>query len=389
MLASDHKTNIAKYVSGFKEFMLTSVGKEWQSDRERRKELFTKIFDKSHIDHITEDELKTILKELWATKFWGNKEYYVSKIVRENGLERLKEEIKQLLYGTESLRVRYDRFRTNIKGLGISSISEILLFTSPNDYCLWNKTPINVLPFLGMKNLLPNKVWNTYSVDGEGYEACNQVMKQIADELRAQGFPNADLVDVDFFLCYILNEILPKEEEMKPRIIEKIIPPKELPKISTHEEAEGVLLELGNMLGFETYVSNRDRSKHYRGKTLGEIATLKEIPEFTFRDVLDVVREIDVIWFKSEGYPEYCFEVEHTTNVRDGLLRLFQISPLKGVKFFVIAPSETFPKFQTEVSKIPFSKIKDRYNFKSYEKLIKLFGEAEKYHALKKDFGLD
>jgi len=50
--------------------------------------------------------------------------------------------------------------------------------------------------------------------------------------------------------------------------------------ISTHEEAEAILLELGNTLGFKTYTP--DLSKQYKGRKLGDISTLKEVPSGFF-----------------------------------------------------------------------------------------------------------
>jgi len=154
-------------------------------------------------------------------------------------------------------------------------------------------------------------------------------------------------------------------------------------EIESHTDAQGLLVELGNLLGYETYVA--DPSKPYKGKTLGDIASLKIIPEFTYTDTLDITKRIDVIWFKND-YPELCFEVEHNTNVTEGLLRLYQISPLRGIKFFVIAPSHLLSKFENEISKRPFREIKDRYLFRSYSELKQLFEKARTYYELKKRF---
>ena len=61
-------------------------------------------------------------------------------------------------------------------------------------------------------------------------------------------------------------------------------PPKELPqKVEKkaqfkHEEIEGMLIELGNLLGFDTYCA--DKSKIYNGTPLSEITSLKNIPHF-------------------------------------------------------------------------------------------------------------
>lgn len=388
-LTPNQKTNIARYIDKFKEFMNTPNGREWQDDRKQRRKLFSRIFGKEHIDKISEEEFKNILKMLWATGVWTNKEFKASQIVQKNGMERIRKRFKDLLYGDRPFRERYEDFRRQIFGLGISSISEILVFVAPDKYCLWNKTPINSLPFLKMKELLPKRVWNTWSVDGKSYEGCTKVLELIKNELETRGLPNLDFVGVDFYLRYLLEKVMPIKEEVEKAVkhVEEILEEIKLP--TTHEEAEGTLLKLGNLHGFDTYVCTRDRSKKYTDRTLGEIASLEEIPEFTFREKLEVVREIDVIWFTSEGYPEYCFEVEHTTKVRDGLLRLYQISPLKGVKLFIIAPSAVLSKFQTEVSRSPFTRIKDRYNFRSYEELAVFHDVTTKYYGKKQDFGID
>jgi len=100
------------------------------------------------------------------------------------------------------------------------------------------------------------------------------------------------------------------------------------------------------------------------------------------------VRRIDVIWFREE-FPEACFEVENTTNVKDGLLRQFQISRhVPAAKFFVISPETQRGKFEKEVLTYPFSQIRQRYTFKSYHELLEFYSEARNYHDTKRKFGL-
>jgi len=193
------------------------------------------------------------------------------------------------------------------------------------------------------------------------------------------------LKESDYNLIY-------KEMQKKPTPIPTLVPtptaptPPITPVIEeeqlTHEKIEGILLELGNLLGFDTYTANK--SKEYEGKKLGDISTLKDIPSFTYPRILDIVREVDVIWFKDD-FPRYCFEVEHTTGITKGLLRLFQIRELLS-KFFIIAPSSRISKFETEMRKDPFYRIRNRYSFKSYKELIEWFETAKKYHAQKKSF---
>ncbi|MBI5389086.1 hypothetical protein HZB01_01770 [Candidatus Woesearchaeota archaeon] len=112
---------------------------------------------------------------------------------------------------------------------------------------------------------------------------------------------------------------------------------------------------------------------------------MNEIPPFTHPRLLDTVKNIDVIWFDEE-FPKFCFEVEHTTGVRDGLLRLYRVRKITDAKFFVIAPKDIISKFQTEISKDPFHQIRDRYVFRSYNELVDIFKSSFVYHKLKDIF---
>jgi len=179
------------------------------------------------------------------------------------------------------------------------------------------------------------------------------------------------------------------ETGTKPRPPEApTIPPREpikLESISSHEEAETALLQTGNLLGFNTYTA--DPSKECQGVKLGDLVGLKDIPPFTYERLLKTIREIDVIWFKEE-FPRYCFEVEHTTGVRDGLLRLYQIREL-GTRFFIVAPQDVIVRFKTEILRDPFYKIKERYNFKTYEELLSFHNAVVEYDKERNRFGVE
>lgn len=385
-LTERQKEIVSNYANQFIAFLKTSDGLEGQKERKEKRAFLKRVLSKENLNVLTKDKFGKVIKSLWASDFWGNKEYLVNKIFSDNGLPKLRSELEELLYGNNPLDTRYDRFRRNIKGLGPSSITEILAFVLSDKCGLWTKSPKNVLPFLGMKTLLPDRVYK-YSINGRDYVKCNEVLGLIKNEVSLQSeLKDVDFIDVDFFMWFVFSEVMERQaksllivkEEMKPPISEEI-------KIAelTHWDVMGILVELGNLLGFDTYVA--DPSRKYKNNTLGQVATLREIPGFTYQDTLDIVKNIDVIWFKGE-YPEHCFEVEHTTNIRDGLLRLYQVSPLRGIKFFIIAPSENAHKFKKEVARRPFKEIKNRYNFRSYRELIKWFEEAKIYHKLERGF---
>jgi len=150
--------------------------------------------------------------------------------------------------------------------------------------------------------------------------------------------------------------------------------------IDSHEAAEYFLLELGRMFGCLTYTA--DQAASYKDKRLGEIALLNQIPSFAGERDLGSAREIDVIWFGEDENPKCCFEVEHTTDVVKGLNRLAQLQHL-NVKFFIVAEENKRSKFEIEMQKYPYRRMRNRYIFVSYGELARLFEKAVPFYQLK------
>ena len=155
--------------------------------------------------------------------------------------------------------------------------------------------------------------------------------------------------------------------------------------IKSHTDAEADLLKLGNLLGFDTYVTADDRNKEFRGKLLSETATLQEMPEDCIPPgIKDTVRHIDVIWFQNK-FPRYCIEVEHSTDITHGLLRLYRLKELK-MGFMVVAPTGARDKFEREVGKAPFDSIRDSFRFNSYDDLTRFLAVAREFVREKQNF---
>src|SRR3990170_5046600 len=188
-LTPEQQENIKRHIDEFKVFAKSDKGLEWERDREHKTELIQRFLSKENVMNLTEENFTEIIKTLWATDFWSNKNYFVSKLLKDNTFQRLREELKELIHGTNPLEKRFDRFKGSIRGLGPSSITEILLFASPNEYCLWNDKPKNILPFLRL-NLLPERVYR-YQIDGSDYVRCIAVLSLIRDELRKSGLGKA------------------------------------------------------------------------------------------------------------------------------------------------------------------------------------------------------
>lgn len=71
--------------------------------------------------------------------------------------------------------------------------------------------------------------------------------------------------------------------------------------------------------------------------------------------------------------------------MREALHRLYQALGLDA-KFLIVSPVENRPKFEKYVNTEPYINVRDKYQFRSYEDLVRFFEEAETYHKLKEAF---
>lgn len=375
-LTEEQKNTLRSHISKFKEWLTTPKGLKDIKEHRDHEKFFKERLRSDRIDKMTESEFRETYKTLWASNFWGNKDWYIdNKLIQTNGLEKIKQGLKQLLYSEKEIDVKYDEFRKNIKGFGPSSISEILHFVFPDKYCLWNEKPKTVLPFLGLGSLLPEELFKYQVSTGNQYLQCVGAVGAIKNELTQYSIK--DFIDLDIFFWYIYEHVIPAEEQ-KPQ---KPVPVAALISINSHEGAEYYLLEMGKILGYNPYTV--DQSKIFENKTLGDVAILKNIPPFAGERDINTVKEIDVIWFGDDENPKMCFEIEHTTDIVHGLDRLIQLQHIYA-KFFIVAPEERRAKFEDLITnRYPYRKFHSRFKFISYDELAQLYEVTLPFHKLK------
>jgi len=128
---------------------------------------------------------------------------------------------------------------------------------------------------------------------------------------------------------------------------------------SAHLKAQHELIRLGRATGCSVWVASNDKNKKYKGNNLGELC-LKALPNLGLStEATKRISLIDVIWIKQNG-PVCAFEVEETTSVYSGLLRmsdLISVVPALNIKLFIVAPQERQGKVMSELSRPTFQKI--------------------------------
>ena len=125
-----------------------------------------------------------------------------------------------------------------------------------------------------------------------------------------------------------------------------------------HTEMQYELLKLGGELGLDVWVARNDRSKKWNGVTLGSMpGTISELPT-QFNDATTrTIELIDVLWLKGNTIVA-AFEVECTTSIYSGLLRmsdLLSLQPNLQIDLFLVAPDERKDKVEQELLRPTFN----------------------------------
>ncbi|GAB6283428.1 MAG: hypothetical protein STSR0008_21950 [Ignavibacterium sp.] len=159
---------------------------------------------------------------------------------------------------------------------------------------------------------------------------------------------------------------------------------KEETEIFNHSYFQGLLVEIGNLKGFQTFIPNQDKNKKFLTNTLGDYTTLKSIYNFTYDNIVDRAKTIDVIWFNDRKFPYSFFEIEHSTDFQNSFLKMLDLKYFYA-KFNIVADSKRFKEFEKKISYSTFDELKNRVNFISYEKLSEYHSKSFLYFKLNKE----
>lgn len=153
-----------------------------------------------------------------------------------------------------------------------------------------------------------------------------------------------------------------------PRSIINLLPGEasnEKRESTRHYYYQGMLLEIGNLKKMGTYVPPQDKRKSYTDKTLGDVATVSRLPEFTWPDIIKKIASIDVIWMK-DRFPASVFEVENTTTFERSFAKFGELSNFI-ITMVIVAPSTRKEEFNSYISHSLYRDLRRRVMFLSYE----------------------
>jgi hypothetical protein len=143
-----------------------------------------------------------------------------------------------------------------------------------------------------------------------------------------------------------------------------------------HAYYQGLLLTIGKLHKLNTFVPQQDKNKVCGSETLGQIRTMQSLPDFTYPKLVHRSSTIDVIWFNERKMPDSFFEVEHTTDIQNSLLKFCDLQDF-SVKMIIVADERRKEEFSKKMNYSAFKDLADkkRVNFLSYNQLENLYSQ--------------
>jgi hypothetical protein len=133
-----------------------------------------------------------------------------------------------------------------------------------------------------------------------------------------------------------------------------------------HSYYQGLLLEIGNMKGMSTYIPAQDKNKLFLNKPLREISSLDKMLDFSYQELVSRAKTIDVIWFNERKLLSSVFEVEHSTDIQNSLLKFNDLQDFYS-QFYIVSSKKRNEEFLKKLNYSSFKEIKNRIKFIDYQ----------------------
>ena len=148
----------------------------------------------------------------------------------------------------------------------------------------------------------------------------------------------------------------------------------EAAKEFNHSYYQGILLEIGNCRGMQTFVPEQDKNKRFAGATLKEVRSLDALPVFSYPELVHRSASIDVIWFNERKMPSHFFEVEHSTDIQNSLLKFFDLQDFY-CRMYIVADKRRKEEYERKIHYQAFKPLveNNRVQFLDYEALNKQY----------------
>ncbi len=142
------------------------------------------------------------------------------------------------------------------------------------------------------------------------------------------------------------------------------------------------LSEIGSLMGFQIWLPRADRARVLTKWKPEPGVLLENLPVVFDQDTMKTIEQIDVLWLKGRSIVR-AFEVEHTTSVYSGILRmadLLAMQPNLRIRLHIVAPASRREKVFQEIRRPVFAHLEGGAlssicTYLSYDKVSELRGQ--------------
>ena len=131
----------------------------------------------------------------------------------------------------------------------------------------------------------------------------------------------------------------------------------------THTDIQGWLRDLGVALGFQVWIASNDGARSYKEGRPAD-GCLDSLPTaLSEAAAADAIRLIDLLWIEQGGDVAAAFEVEHTTSIYSGIVRILDLAlGIDGAaarNFFLVAPDNREDEVRAQFARPAFSRVSE------------------------------
>lgn len=245
----------------------------------------------------------------------------------------------------------------NIKGLG-PAVANILYFLHPTIFPPFNTAIVN-----GFNALFNEKVklgsWMEYL-------RMREMILDFNKKFNSSLSKDLGCISGLFFEIGIGRLVIKENHEMVLKQIEKrkktnqkrhseVI--NDVIENNDHTEMQYHLSRLGRSLGYQVWIARNDHKREWNNRRLGEFSLhhleLQHMPS----QVKDTISLIDVLWLDDNGSIICAFEVEKSTSIYSGILRLYDLALTMqnhNCKLYLVAPNKREKEIKAQLLRPSF-----------------------------------
>lgn len=124
-----------------------------------------------------------------------------------------------------------------------------------------------------------------------------------------------------------------------------------------HSEVQWMLAQIGQKLGLKVWIASNDHGRTWNGQRLGELS-ISELPNLGIgEDAQKIVNLIDVLWLRGNNQLVSAFEIESSTSIYSGVLRMSDLSttcPNLSFPCYIALPAEREQEVIRQLSRPTF-----------------------------------